>query len=83
LGGGGFGRRRERELSIVAHLSAGGSDTMATATWKDRAFLFPATGLLVLAGTAWAQIDRPLPAGVTPPSDPRAMAGQMKRWRDR
>ena len=51
---------------------------MATATWKDWAFLFPAIGLLVLAGTAWAQLDCPLPAGVAPPSEPRVTAQEVE-----
>ena len=51
---------------------------MATATWKDKAFLFAAIGVLMLAGTAWAQLDCPPPAGVTPPADPRVTAQQVE-----
>ena len=40
---------------------------MATATWKAGKSLIPVIGLLVLAGPALAQLDCPLPEGVTPP----------------
>ena len=40
---------------------------MATATWKAGKSLFLVIGLLVLAGPALAQLDCPLPEGVTPP----------------
>ena len=51
---------------------------METAAWKCRAFLFPAMGLLMLAGGAWAQFDCPLPAGVAPPSNPEVTAQQVE-----
>ena len=51
---------------------------METATWKDRAFLIPVISLLVFAGPAWAQLDCPLPAGVTPPSNPEVTAQQVE-----
>ena len=57
---------------------------MATATWKVRASLIPMIGLLVLAGmasgagSALAQLDCPLPAGMTPPADPRVTAQQVE-----
>ena len=40
---------------------------MTTATRKAGKFLIPVIGLLVLAGPALAQLDCPLPEGVTPP----------------
>ena len=40
---------------------------MATATWKAGKSLIPVIGLLVLAAPALAQLDCPLPEGVTPP----------------
>ena len=57
---------------------------MATATWKARTSLIPVIGLLVLAGMAcgagpaWAQIECPLPEGVTPPAAPRVTAQQVE-----
>ena len=57
---------------------------MATATWKARTSLIAVLGLLVLAGvvpgagSAWAQLDCPLPAGVTPPSNPQVTAQQVE-----
>ena len=51
---------------------------MATATWKVRTSLIPVIGLLVLAGPAWAQLDCPLPEGVTPPAVPRVTAQQVE-----
>ena len=57
---------------------------MATATWKARKSLIPLIGLLVLAamvsgaGPAWAQLDCPLPDGVTPPAVPRVTAQQVE-----
>ena len=57
---------------------------MATTTSKGRTSLVPVIGLLVLAGTvsgtgpAWAQLDCPLPEGVTPPAVPRVTAQQVE-----
>ena len=57
---------------------------MATATWNVRTSLIPLIGLLVLAGMvsgagpAWAQLDCPLPEGVTPPAAPRVTAQQVE-----
>ena len=57
---------------------------MATATWKARTSLIPVIGLLALvgmasgAGPAWAQLDCPLPEGVTPPAAPRVTAQQVE-----
>ena len=57
---------------------------MATATWKARTSLIPVIGLLALAGMlsgagpAWAQLECPLPEGVTPPAAPRVTAQQVE-----
>ena len=57
---------------------------MATATWNVRTSLIPLIGLLVFAGMvsgagpAWAQLDCPLPEGVTPPAAPRVTAQQVE-----
>ena len=57
---------------------------MATTTWKRRASLIQGIGLLVLVGmvcltgTAWAQFECQLPAGVTPPSEPRVTAQEVE-----
>ena len=51
---------------------------MTVATRKARTFLFPVIGLLMLAGTAWAQLDCPLPADVPPPAEPRVTARQVE-----
>ena len=57
---------------------------MTTATRKPRASTLPVIGLLVLAGMGlaagptWAQLDCPLPAGVTPPENPRVTAQQVE-----
>ena len=57
---------------------------MATATSKGRTSWIPVIGLLVLAGMvcgagpAWAQLDCPLPEGVTPPAAPRVTAQQVE-----
>ena len=56
---------------------------MQPATWKTRTCLSLVVGLLVLAGIcsgarpALAQLDCPLPAGVTPPPDPPVTAQQV------
>ena len=57
---------------------------MKSATWKTRTCLSLAIGLLVLAGIcssagpALAQLDCPLPAGVTPPAAPPVTAQQVE-----
>jgi len=57
---------------------------MATATWKARKSLIPVIGLLALAGMAcsagqaWAQLECPLPEGVTPPAPPRVTAQEVE-----
>ena len=57
---------------------------MATAMWKSRTSLIPLAALLVLAGVvagagpAWGQLECPLPAGVTPPSNPRVSAQEVE-----
>ena len=57
---------------------------MTTAIWKPRTSLIPLAGLMVLAGMvagegpAWAQLACPLPAGVTPPSNPRVSAQEVE-----
>ena len=57
---------------------------MATATSTGRTSWIPVLGLLVLAGMvsgagpAWAQLDCPLPEGVTPPAAPRVTAQQVE-----
>ena len=57
---------------------------MATATSKGRTSWIPVIGLLVLAGMvsgagpAWAQLDCPLPAGLTAPPDPSVTAQQVE-----
>ena len=57
---------------------------MATVRWKARTSLIPVIGLLVLAGmvsgagTARAQLECPLPEGVTPPAVPRVTAQQVE-----
>jgi len=62
---------------------------MQTGTWLTPIALILASGLLVLAGVfsaarpalAQAQLDCPLPAGVTPPADPRVTAQQVEDGR--
>ena len=57
---------------------------MKPVTWKTRTCLSLVIGLLVLAGIcasagpALAQLDCPLPAGVTPPAAPRVTAQQVE-----
>ena len=57
---------------------------MATAISKAGTSLIPVIGLLLLAGMvsragpAWAQLECPLPAGVTPPSLPRVTAQEVE-----
>ena len=57
---------------------------MATATWKARKSLIPVIGLLALAGMAsgagpaWAQLECPLPEGVTPPAPLRVTAQEVE-----
>ena len=59
---------------------------MQTGTWLTPTALVFASGLLVLAGVfsdvrpalAQAQLDCPLPTGVTPPADPRVTAQQVE-----
>ena len=58
--------------------------TMKTATWKTSPCLSLVVGLLVLAGIcldgrhALAQVDCPLPAGVTAPPDPSVTAQEVE-----
>ena len=57
---------------------------MKTATWKTTPCLSLVVGLFVLAAIcsvvppAWAQLDCPLPDGVTPPEVPRVTAQQVE-----
>ena len=57
---------------------------MATTTSTARTSWIPVIGLLALAGMvsgagpAWAQLDCPLPEGVTPPAVPRVTAHQVE-----
>ena len=57
---------------------------MATAKWKAAKSVIPVIGLFVLAalasgpGPAWAQVECPLPEGVTRPSPPRVTAQEVE-----
>ena len=57
---------------------------MSTAIWKAGTSLTPVIGLLIFAdmlcgvGSAWAQLECPLPEGITPPMVPRVTAQQVE-----